>query len=133
MTEFNITNNTAGTLVLASLDNFSLGAGQTKDMFAQANGNFAVSDMVQNEKLQASCNISKHVFFLHNSLSLSLILLAFHPSLPHSLDPSLHLNLFSAHSSVGRQGLQHRSNKAGSRHCEAWRAFTQTQRLSTLI
>ena len=53
MTEFNITNNTAGTLVLASLDNFSLGAGQTKDMFAPANGNFAVSDMVQNEELQA--------------------------------------------------------------------------------
>ena len=52
MIEFNITNNTAGILVLTSLDNFSLGIGQTKDMFATANGNFAVSDMVQNEELQ---------------------------------------------------------------------------------
>lgn len=52
MTEFNITNNTAGVLVLTSLDNFNLGIGQTKDMFAPANGNFAVGDMVQNEELQ---------------------------------------------------------------------------------
>ena len=43
----------------------------------------------------------------------------------------LPLNLFSAHSSVGRQGLPHRSNKASGCHCEAWRALYQTKHSGT--
>ena len=53
MTEFIITNETAGTLVFTSLDNFSLGSEDPPaDMFAVANGNFAMSDMIGNEELQ---------------------------------------------------------------------------------
>ena len=52
MTEFNITNDSGGTLIITSLDNFSIANGATKDMFAVANGNFALEDMIANEELQ---------------------------------------------------------------------------------
>lgn len=52
MTEFNITNDSGGTLIITSLDNFSIANGVTKDMFAVANGNFALEDMIANEELQ---------------------------------------------------------------------------------
>lgn len=52
MTEFNITNNTGSPIVLTTLDDFSLAASATKDLFAAANGNFSVSDIVSNSELQ---------------------------------------------------------------------------------
>ena len=52
MTEFNITNDSGGTLIITSLDNFSIANAATKDMFAGANGNFALEDMIANEELQ---------------------------------------------------------------------------------
>ena len=52
MTEFNIKNETGVAIILSSLDNFNLLASSTSDMFADANGNFAVEDMIQNEELQ---------------------------------------------------------------------------------
>ena len=52
MTEFHITNNTGSPIIFTTLDDFSLAAAATKDMFALANGNFTVSDMLDNEELQ---------------------------------------------------------------------------------
>lgn len=52
MTEFNISNTSGGTIVFLSLDNFSLSNGVSKDMFADANGNFALADMIGNEEIQ---------------------------------------------------------------------------------
>ena len=52
MTEFNITNTSGAAIVLASLDDFSIADGVTKDMFADVNGNFSVSDVAENSELQ---------------------------------------------------------------------------------
>ena len=52
MTEFNITNETGSPIVFATLDDFTIAAAATKDVFAVANGNFAVGDIIDNSELQ---------------------------------------------------------------------------------
>ena len=52
MTEFNITNETGSPIVFATLDEFTIAAAATKDVFAVANGNFAVGDIIDNSELQ---------------------------------------------------------------------------------
>lgn len=53
MTEFIITNETVSAIVFTTLDNFSLGSEDPPtDMFADANGGFAVGDIIENSELQ---------------------------------------------------------------------------------
>ncbi len=52
MTEFNITNNTGSPIVFATLDDFSLAAATTKNIFAAVNGDFKVGDIISNNELQ---------------------------------------------------------------------------------